>query len=643
MTSTTPVTVAPRTFREATSVLADRLPGYEARPEQEKLATAIEDSWADRSILVGQAGTGTGKSLAALIPAVLSGDRVVYSTGTKALQSQIMDKDLPFLAEHLGVDFTYAMLQGIGNYFCMSEASQQLQSDPLVKRAWDEFEADTAGELSGLRDSLSFEIDKKSWSYATTSSDNCTRKKCPFYEGCYFMRAKNKAMAADVVVVNHALVALDGRIFEKARDHFILGHYAHLVLDEAHEFEEFVTMALTVRMNEGTFVALNNDLLSFARRYDNEEITQDSLTLVPGAQSLFRVLEEGRIKQADAMQHSDIVMALMTPLGRIFEALEKYSKSDFETPKEQSNFTRLHQRVQNLVQGLGDFLLSNDQDNVRFIEITHGRKYPKSLEIVPVTVAPWLRANLWQEVAPTLISATLLVNGKADYIVRRLGLDTAPVVTVDVGTPFDYQTNSQLYIPQHIVPPAGKDREKWEQDIIPLMRQLVEASGGRALLLFTSNSAMNKTFEILSPQLNFDCKRQGDLPNEALTRWFREEETSVLFATRSFFTGIDIQGDSLSMVIIDKLPFPVPTEPVFEARCEEVERRGGQSFMEMSVPIMTLILQQAAGRLIRTKRDRGVIAIMDPRLKTKGYGHTICKSLPMPQVYDLNDVDRFFA
>lgn len=643
MTSTTPVRVSPRTFREATDVLAETLPGYEARPEQEKLATAIEDSWRDNSILVGQAGTGTGKSLAALIPAVLSGDRVIYSTGTKALQSQIMDKDLPFLYEHLGVEFDYAMLQGIGNYFCKSAASQVLQSDALVKRAWDEFEADVEGNLSGLRDSVSFEIDKKSWSYATTTSDNCTRKKCPFYEECYFMRAKDRAMRADVVVVNHALVALDARIFEKAGDHFILGSYSHLILDEAHEFEEFVTMALTVRMNEGTFVALNNDLTAFARRYDADDITQESLALVPAAQTFFRTFEEGRVKQSDAMEHSELVMELMTPLGKIFDGLQKFSTSDFPTTKEASVYSRLVQRVQNLVQGLGDFLLKDDHETVRFFEEVYGRKYPKSLEIVPVTVAPWLRANLWQSVSPTLISATLLVGGKADYIVDRLGLDTAPVTTVDVGTPFDYLSNSQLYIPQHIVPPAGKDREQWERDIIPLMRQLVEASGGRALLLFTSNSALKKTYDILAPQLNFDCRKQGDMPNEALTRWFREEETSVLFATRSFFTGIDIQGDALSMVIIDKLPFPVPTEPVFEARAEQIERRGGQSFMELSVPMMTLVLQQAAGRLIRTKRDRGVIAIMDPRLKTKGYGHTICKSLPMPQVYDLNDVDRFFS
>lgn len=644
MTSITPVSVAPRTFREATAVLAETLPGYEARPEQEALATAIERSWEDESILVGQAGTGTGKSLAALIPAVLSGKRVIYSTGTKALQSQIMDKDLPFLAENLGVPFQYAMLQGMGNYFCWSAASQEIGSNELVKRAWDEFTEDTAGEKSGLRGSLSFEIDDRSWSYATTSADNCTRKKCPFYSQCHFMAAKDAAMAAKVVVVNHALVALDARLYEKTGGHLILGSYDHLIVDEAHEFEEFVTMALTVRMNEGTYVAMNTELLAFAReRDDADDIAQAAITLVPAAQSFFRTFEEGRIKQADAMRHSDVVMALMTPLGQIFEGLNRYSNSEFATPKEQSAHARLVQRVQNMVQGLGDFLLKDDIEVVRFIEETPGRKYRASLEVVPVNVGPWLQSNLWQYVKPSLISATLLVGGKADFILGRLGLQDEKKIVVDVGTPFDFATNSQLYIPQHVSAPAGATRDKWEAEIMPLMRELVQAAGGRALLLFTSNSAMKKAHDILAPQLSFDCKKQGDLPNEVLTRWFREEETSVLFATRSFFTGIDIQGDALSLVIIDKLPFPVPTEPVFEARCEAVERRGGHSFMEMSVPLMTLVLQQAAGRLIRTKKDRGVIAIMDPRLKTKPYGSVICKSLPMPQVYDLNDVDSFFG
>lgn len=643
-TTTTPVRI--RTFKDATAVLAETLPGYESRPEQELLATAIESVWTETPtsktrVLVGQAGTGTGKSLASLIPSILSRKRTIYSTGTKALQSQLMEKDLPFLAEHLGVDFKFAMLQGIGNYFCQARAVEKLD-DPLSKRAWDEFEADTDMEMNGLRSSLSFEIDERTWSYLTTSADDCTRKKCPFYAECRFMKARTEGLAADVLVVNHALVALNARLKQDTGIGFVLGEYDHMILDEAHEFEEFVTMALTEKMTQGTFVSLNNDLLAFSRKHENDEIPQLSIGLVPSAQQFFRTFEEGRIRHQEAIDKSDVVIQMMTPLGEILEMLDKFTDTDFDSAKDLSNWNRLRSRTRNLLQALGDFLLKSDVEAVRMIELESGRKYPEVLSVVPVNVGPWLKQWLWSEVKPVLVSATILVGGKADFIVNRLGLQDEEVVVVDVGTPFDYDTNSQLYIPRHIPAPAGSTREQWESEMLPLMEELIKASRGRALLLFTSTSQMRKAYDVLAPGLPYETKKQGDLPNDAMTRWFRETTDSVLFATRSFFTGIDVQGEALSLVVIDKLPFPVPTEPVFEARCEEVEMNGGKPFFDLSVPVMTLTLQQAFGRLIRTKQDRGVVAILDPRLSTKGYGHTICKSLPAPQVFDLNDVDRFF-
>lgn len=659
--SEAPTVTAPKTFDEATEALKRSLPGYEERAEQAALAAAIEAAWRDGNILVAQAGTGTGKSLAATIPSILSGKRTVYSTATKALQSQIVEKDLPFLAAHLGVPFTYAMLQGRSNYACHLRMVEAAADNPVVSdnlaamRADDDaHEKDFDFEISGLRDEMPFETDNVSWSKMTIPSDECPRKKCPFYGVCRYQSAKERAARSQIVVANHALVALDARVVEQSGGNGgILGEFEHLVVDECHELEEYITSALTWGQTINSYKSLQTEVVALLRSGEFEEADADAVEteamgLVAYADQFFQTFEDGRVRHRDAVANSAPVESLIASLSSIANILSEYldASEDFDRTV-RARYNRMVSRVANLRVALMDFLFKRDSEVVRQFETEYrGSNRVRVMKVIPVRIGDWARQWIWERVTPTLISATVLVDGKADYIADRLGftdeLRSGGVSVLDVGSPFDFDRQSRLYIPQHISDPSPKNRDRWESEMLPLMEELVEISDGRALLLFTSRSQMDKAWEAFAHRIKHPVRKQGDMPNAHLTRWFREETNSVLFATRSFFTGIDVQGESLSLVVIDKLPFPVPTDPVIEARSEDVERRGGNSFSDLTIPLMTLVLQQAFGRLIRTRKDRGVVAIMDPRLQTKGYGTKIRRSLPGPTCFDLNDVERFF-
>lgn len=668
MAPTPEVPAVPVTFRDATERLRESLPGYEERPQQTFLAESIEQTWRDGTILVGQAGTGTGKSLAALIPAILSGERTVYSTATKALQAQVMQKDLPFLAEHLGKSFKYAMLQGIGNYFCHLRAVENANENPVIAANVQHVLADDSENaesdsytFDGLRENLPVEVDNVSWSKMTISSDDCVRKQCPYYTTCRFMRARTKAASADIVVANHALVALNGRIMQMTdRNVNLLGDVRHLIVDECHELAEYITNALTVRQSIATYRSFHGEVNALVQTgefsEDAAELENQAMRLTAAADRFFNLYEipDGqssvRIRHREAVENSEVVETMIACLQEISMILGHYAEDADDYPKEiKSRYVRVARRAHNMTQGLIDFLLKSDGEMVRMFESEfQGGGRRTYLKVIPVEVGAWAREWLWSTVSPTLISATVLVDGSADFTINQLGLkdDSTDdkIVTIDVGSPFDFERQARLYVPKHLPEPSARgDRAGWERQMIELIHELVTYSDGRALLLFTSNGMMRKAYDALEDRLPYPCRKQGDLPNAQLTHWFREETHSVLFATRSFFTGIDIQGDSLSLVVIDKLPFPVPTEPVFEARSELIDRRGGRAFNELSIPMMTLPLQQAFGRLVRTKADHGVVAIMDPRLETKGYGNKICRSLPAPVTHSMDEIAQFFA
>lgn len=636
----------PKTFLEATAVLAAAIDNYESRPEQASLAAAIEDALGSRSTLVGQGGCGVGKSFASLVPAILSGRRTVYSTATKALQEQIAQKDLPFLSQHFPT--TFAILKGRSNYLCLAKMDEIASNDLPIG-----FDAAVKDSALGQREELP-EVSSALWSRLTASGDECPGKKnCPFGEICFAEKAKQAASEATIVVVNHALLATDAVVRSISDGNAsMIGNYDALIVDEAHELEDYVSSALATTFRLAGLTNFVSELRNFGRSVQTDRLADAASDLNAAAIAFFDNLPTGRLRMQQIKDLSDVIIAVEEAfLGianavshdDVLAAVSRLGQSDairFRMVRD-----RLRRRAIRSAAAFRSILADSEDETVRYVEeeSRNGQVF-KAITVTPVTVSNWLAENLWGQVSPILISATILVDKRSDYISERLGVSGHR--TIDAGSPFDYRRQAILYIPRNLPIPSGATAAAWSSASIAEMERLVIASEGRALLLFTSRREMEMAWNALVETGKFDsfpCKRQGgDETNQSLMQWFKAEKHSVLFALKSFFTGIDIQGDSLGLVVINKLPFPVPTEPVFEARSEAIKRRGGNDFAELTIPAMTLPLQQAAGRLIRTSQDSGVVAILDSRLVQKGYGATILRSLPdMTVAHAFEDVCEF--
>jgi ATP-dependent DNA helicase DinG len=662
----------PSTYVHAQQRLADRLDGFESRPSQDALAMGIEATLrGNRSeVLVASAPTGTGKSIAALIPAVLVGSverqrdevpvrvatkRTVYATATKALQNQIIEKDGPFLQEHLGVEFEIAALYGRGNYACQVAASASAgQGSEFARQVMARLD-DPEAEWDGLRETWGENVEPADWKQVSIDADQCQRKNCPFYDVCPFYIAKEIANKANVVVVNHALLALDLRMMELTGEPgAVVGPYDHLVIDEAHELADWITDAMTHEMNTWTFRTLQRETVANASQLGDEvadDVRNGMVELTSRAGVMFEQMkataaDNGRLRQVDDLTSIDDVLRIVKELRDILDDHPVMSADD---RKLRAAWQRRSTRLVNIAVAL-ESVKSGDTNRVAFVEQMTRRdgSVITTLKSVPLSVADPIGQMLFR--SPTvMMSATILVDGKADYLDHQTGMTKHDVSfdVIDVPTPFDYDANSVLYVPRHLPIPSGRSRDDWRVQMQNLMARATIAANGGALLLFTSMSEMRQAFTALGSRLRdagIEARMQGEgYTNRELAAWKVEHPDSVVFATRSFFTGISVEGEALRLVIIDKLPFPVPTDPVFEARAEAIDRSGGSSFMQLSVPMMTLPLQQAAGRLIRTQSDRGVIAIMDPRIVNKPYGRKISRSLPSPLSSDMTDVFAFFG
>lgn len=634
-----------KTFEEACGVLALTLPGFEVRPQQQALAEAIEQAIATKTPLMAEAGCGTGKSLATLIPAILSGQRTVISTATKALQDQVAFKDLPFLAEHLGVPFAHAILKGRSNYLCRAAAFDPKAESVVQIRDIRERMADEG--FFGERDDLGFEVSSIDWLNLTVSGEECPGKKqCAWGSECYAERAKEKAQAADVVVVNHAMLSIDALLAQGDLPGTMLGPYDVLIVDEAHELEQYARNAWTSRMTKRTFEQLTSNVRTWVadNTPDARSDMDDLLGLVAVAvDELWSTFEEGRLRHGTVLEHEDAWVALITSIqavGEKFSAWETKGRDNVQL----NRWRKIGRRIVTTIQRLVDIAVQSDGSIVRWIEQEEDRRKNKilTLKSAPLELGPILHQSLWQHVTPVLVSATLEVDGSFEYPAKRLGV--TDFASLNAGTPFSFERQALLYVPTDIPAPDAQNRAAWSAMAISEMRELLRASQGRALLLFTSVGQMRTAYEALERFVPYTCLAQGQLPNKQLAEKFKADESSVLFGTKSFFTGVDFQGDTCSLVIIDKLPFPVPTEPLVSAQTELIEARGGNSFGEYVIPEMSLVLIQAFGRLIRSKTDRGVVAILDPRLVRKSYGRRILRSLPKaPVTSKLEEVESFFG
>jgi ATP-dependent DNA helicase DinG len=593
--------------------LAQVLPGYEPRPEQAALADAVEAALAADEHLLAEAGTGTGKSLAYLIPALESGRRVVVSTATKALQEQLLTKDVPIAAAALGREVRVAVLKGRQNYLCRHALHGfELLGGQLFPRAEDTaaFDAlrgwiDTTE--TGDRAELEAEPPQTVWAEIAVGADRCLGRFCAFAGTCFTEAARERASHAELVIANHALYFADLGLRSRTDSPAVLPEHDAVVFDEAHRLEESAATWLGGRISGPVIHRLLRDV-DRACREAAVPVPARAVDRVEGAG--LRLLEavapstgRRRLREIPA----EPAGALRARLAELAAALTgKHDEVD-----------AVAARALRLAADVDACLEADDANRVVWAE-------PDLLAWAPIDVGGPLAELLW-DTGPTavLVSATLTVGGEFGFLRERLGLSEGHELAV--GSPYDFREQALLYLPQHLPDPRADDAlERSVEEVVALCR----LSAGRALVLTSSYRALQAIAAGLRARVPYPVLAQGEAPRERLLERFRDEVDSVLVATSTFWQGIDVPGESLSLLVIHKLPFSVPSEPLVEGRCERITALGGDPFREYVLPEAVLQLRQGFGRLVRSHADTGVIAILDPRVRASRYGHAFLESLP---------------
>jgi ATP-dependent DNA helicase DinG len=675
----TMLATTPKTFAEAERVLAETLPNYTPREQQRILAEAVEAVIAHGGQGMFQAGTGTGKSVGYAVPVILSGQRVIIATSTKALQEQLASKDMPFLEENLGVNFTWALLKGRANYLCHQKMSELSEADvPALSTINKALREDP--EHSGDIEHFELPEMKNQWNKLTMSSTECPGKsQCPFGEICFSEKARAKAADADVVITNTAMLMTELRV-RQLSDGMVrmLGDYDLVVLDEAHELPEIATNALSDDLRSNQIEKLAHDAMSWITGQRPADLTgNDEGTEIGGVTKIVdkmtlavtelwmklegkRGVDRNKRPSKDPVQLSQAwILENMEPFATILDGVRELRDeiNGIRTSLESGTRgavqkQRLLRRCENMATRLTRLITVDDDELVRWLEIEQRTYRGQSEEVLvlkasPVEVGPFLRETLWDVTPTVMVSATLAVGTSFAYMIETLGLEGYNPLTLDVGTPFEYSRQARLFVPAKDAP-APKPGTGWETYAQTTMLELIRAAEGGGLLLFTSRKNMNQAYDAIAPLLEnqgIRCFKQGDATNKVLAREFAADTDSCLFALKSFMVGVDFQGDTCRLVVIDKLPFPVPSDILFAAKSAAVEHKHGarSSFSKLSIPMMTLVLTQAFGRLIRHASDAGVVAILDSRLSSTGYGKGIVRNLPKaPVVSNLRQVEEFY-
>ncbi|MSO56599.1 MAG: ATP-dependent DNA helicase [Acidobacteria bacterium] len=651
--------------------LAQALPTFESRPAQREMAGAVAGTLQNGGVLLVEAGTGTGKTLAYLVPAILSGERVLISTGTKTLQEQIYFKDLSILREALGVPFTATYMKGRGNYLCLHRFESFRESAnsgtarlfgesaaqiflPIIEQWSASTETGDRAEIADLPEDLPF------WGEIAATSENCIGTECPRYTDCFVTRMRTRAAESSLIVVNHHLLCADAAVRQSAYGEVIPEcHYA--IVDEAHQLEDVATQYFGVSVSSYRFDELARDgerlIAAGAAGERAGDLTAVLERTRERAHDFFRNVAhtlparspqatENRLRITAAMlePYYEDAALLMGSLDLLESsaALIKPPLPDPDRPRESTklDLAGLAQRAGELRDELRFVLKAGERDYVYFLE-TRGRGV--FLRAAPIDVSNILRDVLFDRMRSTILtSATLTVEGRFDYIRSRLGLEkSSSAQFLQLPSEFDYQRQAILYLPRRMPDPRSIDfGAAAAREII----NILEASRGRAFVLFTSYAALRALQPIAEVELPFPILVQGSAPRSALLEQFRNTPNAVLLATSSFWQGVDVMGEALSCVIIDKLPFASPGDPITAARIEAIAERGGQPFGEYQVPLAILTLLQGLGRLIRHRDDRGVLAVLDPRLQTMGYGRRFLASLPAAAITrEVADIRRFFG
>lgn len=618
--------------------------GYEHRPAQLEMAEAVDDAFTKRHHGIVEAGTGTGKTLAYLLPAICSGRRVVISTATKSLQEQLYQKDIPFLQKHFAPNLKVAVMKGRSNFLCL--AKMHSMADQPMLRGMEEVDAFRQIKYwaklteTGDRTELAFlPDDSELWSRIDARRDTCTGQKCPEFQQCFVTQMHLRAKDAELIIVNHHLFFADLAL---KQDDFgsILPEYSAVVFDEAHEMEDIASDYFGRQISNFRFEELARDADQTMRqaRQATPSLLRRTQRIREKSRAFFEAFpsREGRFpftrgeREAFLEQHREAYDALLNSL----KALE--TEFAAQTQK-QEDLVRIARRSFEIRQELAFLFESNEKNYVYWYE---RRNKGVFLAATPIDVSQILRERLFEAFdTVVLTSATLTVGGRFEYIRARMGLDHAKENALPPE--FDYQEQALLYLPQRM--PDVRDPSfaaKGADEI----EQLLELSAGRAFCLFTSYSQMNDLFERLRNRLEFPMLLQGTAPRSALLERFKNTPHAVLFATSSFWQGVDVPGDQLSCVIVDRLPFAVPSDPIVAARVKALQEDGRNPFAEFQVPQAVLALKQGFGRLIRAKTDRGVLALLDTRIQRMPYGKIFLQSLPpYKKTHDLTEVGRFLS
>ncbi len=625
--------------------LAHHIPSYRARPQQLEMATRIAAAIRGNGTLVCEAGTGTGKTLAYLVPALLSGARIIVSTGTKTLQDQLFHRDLPTVRDALNVPVTAALLKGRANYVCHHHLERNLNDGRLPDR-------DAVVQLhkiarfaktthSGDRSEFSdVPEDAWAWNLATSTRENCLGAQCSHYDKCFVMAARRRALNADVVVVNHHLFFADVMLRDEGLSELLPACNA-VILDEAHQLPETATLFFGESLSTAQLIDLARDVRMAAATVAKDvtelgvqsgklELATRELRLALPKEGARMTTKQLRERPAFGGCVAGVEIAL-APLSALLESLAERDE----------NLASCAKRAADLLARLRDWRDEKRDDLVRWAE-----SFAQSLQLhaTPLDIAPIFQRQLQgRPQAWIFTSATLAVSGNFNHYLGELGLGEAETACWD--SPFDYEHHALLYIPRLLPDPNSREHT---EAVVAAAMPAIRASGGRAFLLFTTLRAMRYAHELLQEQLKkagleFPLMVQGESSRSELLERFRRLGNAVLVASSSFWEGVDVRGEALSLVVIDKLPFAPPGDPVLEARLERIRNEGRNAFVEYQLPQTAIALKQGAGRLIRDETDRGVLMICDPRLTTKSYGRRIIACLPPMRITrQVEDVVAFF-
>lgn len=615
---------------------AQRLGGFEPRAGQLQMAQLVERGIMEEMHTIVEAGTGVGKSLAYLVPAVRSGKKVVLSTGTIALQEQLVGKDIPLVQEALGAPLRVTLLKGRAHYLCRLKlermrADRLLAGSPSMQRIWEWAERTESGD----RGELGFVPPAGEWEELDANADDCVGELCARFRDCFFFAKRDEAKYADLIVVNHALFFLD-----LAVGGGLLPPYDVAVLDEAHQCERWATEALTAVLSGAT---IGRMLRKLHRVYELPPAFDAEFDLcVRRLDAALGRVQSDRYPLAANDQAWQPLEALRAVLYRLENWLFANSpaalKRSVDDPAEGDRRRDLALRMVLAHETVIDRAEASGPETISWVERNDDGRY--CVNCAPHDVADFLRATLFARTQSVILtSATLATDASLGFIRRTLGVDEAQELLAP--SPFDYARQVRLFVAP---PELNPKSSEFARRAAPLVEECLDRSGGRAFVLFTSYTRLREVHALLAERLAFPVRLQGELPRAALLDWFRRTPGAVLFATATFWEGIDVVGDALSCVIIDRLPFPSPRDPLVMARVRALEERGLDGFEHYMIPAATVRLKQGFGRLIRSSTDRGLVALLDGRAASTRYGATILSALPpATRIERLDDLDRFFA